>query len=377
MRISLNSLKRRLERFLNAFDAKESDQQNNPDLSLLPPPAVWSRLLIWTLGTGTLGILTWSIVTKVEETIILPGEITTEKPGVQVTAFDPGFITAVHIKPHQEVRAGQLLLTYNDDETSDRLASQQKKRALLQEQQRQQQKIFSTRRQQIESQISLDQALLIRLERLQIVGAIQENQILEKRTQLNKDRLSLISLKSEMLRSTNESNRLIEETDQTIRELLKKQLRFSVTAPVNGFIQEIRFQTVGERIRSADLICTIVPSQSLSATVRVPSKLSAPLRNNTTAVVDVDAFPASDFGSINAFVESVSPTTSLDSSQTQSKSYNVQLKLVAPQNPEALTLSELRPGMSVTARVRLREKPAIATVFNFLDELFGPLNEQR
>ena len=377
MRISLNSLKRRLERFLNAFDAKESDQQNNPDLSLLPPPAVWSRLLIWTLGTGTLGILTWSIVTKVEETIILPGEITTEKPGVQVTAFDPGFITAVYIKPHQEVRAGQLLLTYNDDETSDRLASQQKKRALLQEQQRQQQKIFSTRRQQIESQISLDQELLIRLERLQIVGAIQENQILEKRTQLNKDRLSLISLKSEMLRSTNESNRLIEETDQTIRELLKKQLRFSVTAPVNGFIQEIRFQTVGERIRSADLICTIVPSQSLSATVRVPSKLSAPLRNNTTAVVDVDAFPASDFGSINAFVESVSPTTSLDSSQTQSKSYNVQLKLVAPQNPEALTLSELRPGMSVTARVRLREKPAIATVFNFLDELFGPLNEQR
>ena len=377
MRISLNSLKRRLERFLNAFDAKESDQQNNPDLSLLPPPAVWSRLLIWTLGTGTLGILTWSIVTKVEETIILPGEITTEKPGVQVTAFDPGFITAVYIKPHQEVRAGQLLLTYNDDETSDRLASQQKKRALLQEQQRQQQKIFSTRRQQIESQISLDQELLIRLERLQIVGAIQENQILEKRTQLNKDRLSLISLKSEMLRSTNESNRLIEETDQTIRELLKKQLRFSVTAPVNGFIQEIRFQTVGERIRSADLICTIVPSQSLSATVRVPSKLSAPLRNNTTAVVDVDAFPASVFGSINAFVESVSPTTSLDSSQTQSKSYNVQLKLVAPQNPEALTLSELRPGMSVTARVRLREKPAIATVFNFLDELFGPLNEQR
>ena len=165
-------------------------------------------------------------------------EITTEIPGVQVTAFDPGFVTAVHIKPHEEVRAGQLLLTYNDDETSDRLASQQKKRTLLQEQKNQQQNIFLTRRQQIENLISLDQELLTRLERLQLVGAIQETQILEKRTQLNKDKLSLVSLKSEMLRSTNESNRLIEEADQVICELLKKQLRFSITAPVDGFVQE-------------------------------------------------------------------------------------------------------------------------------------------
>ena len=324
-----------------------------------------------------MGILTWSILTKVEETIILPGEITTEKPGVQVTAFDPGFVTAVHIKPHQEVKAGQLLLSYEDDDTSDRLSSQQKKRSLLQEQQNQQQNIFSTRRQQIESQISLDEDLLSRLERLQLVGAIEETQILEKRTQLNKDKLSLISLKSEMLRSNNESKRLIEETDQIIRELLKKQLRFSVTAPVNGFVQEIRFQTIGERIRSSDLICTIIPNQSLSATVRVPSKLSAPLRDNTIAVVDIDAFPSSDFGSVDAFVESVSPTTSLDSGQTQNKSYDVQLKLVKAQNPQSLMLSELRPGMAVTARVRLREKPIIATIFNFLEELFQPLNEQR
>lgn len=377
MKASFNDLKDRLKKLCKVFKTEEYNQQQNADLALLPPPAVWSRALIWTLGAGSVGILTWSIVTKVEEMIILPGEITTEIPGVQVTAFDPGFVTAVHIKPHEEVRAGQLLLTYNDDETSDRLASQQKKRTLLQEQKNQQQNIFLTRRQQIENQISLDQELLTRLERLQLVGAIQETQILEKRTQLNKDKLSLVSLKSEMLRSTNESNRLIEEADQVIRELLKKQLRFSITAPVDGFVQEIRFQTIGERIRSSDLICTIVPSQELSATVRVPSKLSAPLRKNTIAAVDVDAFPASDFGSVDAFVESISPTTSLDSGQSQQKSYDVQLTLTQAQDPQTLKLSELRPGMAITARIRLREKPVIATVFNFLENLFGPLNEQR
>ena len=377
MNASFNDFKDRLKKLCKVFKTEEYNQQQNADLALLPPPAVWSRALIWTLGAGSVGILTWSIVTKVEEMIILPGEITTEIPGVQVTAFDPGFVTAVHIKPHEEVRAGQLLLTYNDDETSDRLASQQKKRTLLQEQKNQQQNIFLTRRQQIENQISLDQELLTRLERLQLVGAIQETQILEKRTQLNKDKLSLVSLKSEMLRSTNESNRLIEEADQVIRELLKKQLRFSITAPVDGFVQEIRFQTIGERIRSSDLICTIVPSQELSATVRVPSKLSAPLRKNTIAAVDVDAFPASDFGSVDAFVESISPTTSLDSGQSQQKSYDVQLTLTQAQDPETLKLSELRPGMAITARIRLREKPVIATVFNFLENLFGPLNEQR
>ena len=56
---------------------------------------------------------------KVEETVILTGEISTEKPGVQVTARDPGIISAVNIKLHQKVEAGDILIIYKDDETEN------------------------------------------------------------------------------------------------------------------------------------------------------------------------------------------------------------------------------------------------------------------
>ena len=356
---------------------KPADRRPPADLALLPPPSVWSRVLIWTLGTGSLGLLLWSVLTKVEETVILAGEITTEKPGVQVTALDPGVITEVNVKPHQKVSAGEVLITYSDDDTNDRFESQLKRREFIRRQQVQEQIIFSLRRQQIEEQIALDKNLLERLEKLRDAGAIQETQILEKQAQVSKGELSLSSLAGEIARSKAQAEQQLEEVAQIIRELESKKNRFVIKSPVAGIVQEFRYQTVGERIQPSDLISVIVPDQAINARVRVPSKLSAPLQVNTPAEVDVDAFPSSDYGSIRAVVDSVSPTTSQGSGQAAGKTYEADLKLVEPQNPEKLELSELRPGMAVTAKVRLREKPVIATVFNFLGDLFDPLNQQR
>lgn len=358
---------------------RHADPAHRPpaDLALLPPPAVWSRVLIWTLGTGSMGLLLWSVLTKVEETVVLVGEITTEKPGVQVSALDPGVITSVNVKPHQPVSVGQVLIAYDDDDTNDRLTSQLRRRDLLQRQQAKEQVIFDLRRRQVEEQIALDRNLLQRLVKLRADGAIQETQVLEKRAQVSKSELSLSSLTEETLRSKAQAEQQLEDVDQLIRELEAKKKRFVIKSPVAGFVQEIRYQSAGERIQPSELIGVIVPDQALGARVRVPSKLRAPLDVDTQAVVDVDAFPASEYGSIRALVTSVSPTTSQSSSQSPDKSYAVELQLVAPQNPGKLQLSELRPGMAVTAKVRLREKPVIATVFDFLGDLFDPLNQQR
>lgn len=347
------------------------------DLALLPPPAVWSRVLIWTLGAGSMGLLLWSVLTKVEETFVLVGEITTEKPGLQVSALDPGVITSVNVKPHQLVLAGQVLITYTDDDTNNRLASQLRRRDLLQSQHAREQIIFSLRRRQTEEQIALDRDLLQRLMQLRTVGAIQETQILEKRAQVTKGELSLSSLTEELSLSKAQAEQQMEDVDQLIRELETKRKRFSIKSPVTGFVQELRYQSAGERIQPSDVISVIVPDQVLNARVRIPSKLSAPIVINTPAAVDVDAFPSSEYGSIRATVASVSPTTSQGSSQSPDKTYAAELQLIAAQNPQKLQLSALRPGMAITAKVRLREKPVIATMFDFLGDLFDPLTEQR
>ena len=356
---------------------KNNGTRLSSDQALLPPPASWSRVFIWTLSAGSLGILLWSILTKVDETIILAGEISTEKPGVQVTARDPGIITTVNIKLHQKVEAGDILITYKDEETEKRLKSQIKQRQLIKLQSEQEKIIFSLRGRQIEERMSLDHNLLNRLESLLNVGAIQETQVLEKRAEIIKSEISLISLSSEIERAEAKASQQLEEIDQTIRELQAKIERFTVRSPISGFVQEFEHQTIGERIQSLDTISVIVPDQEINARIRIPSKLSAPLEINTLADIDVDAFPSADFGSIDAVISSISPTTSQISSQSADKTYEAKLNLLEPQNPDQLSLRDLRPGMAITAKIRLREKRVITTVFSFLDGLFDPLNQQR
>lgn len=103
-------------------------------------------------------------------------KITTEKPGVQVTAVDPGTVTSVHVEMHQKVDAGEILITYNDDETDKRLESQLRQKRELETQQKENQIILSLRRKQAEQRLSLDRDLLQRLENLVTVGAIEETQ---------------------------------------------------------------------------------------------------------------------------------------------------------------------------------------------------------
>ena len=363
-----------------AFPPNKRNSPNHQppaDLALLPPPTVWSRVLIWTLGTGSLGILLWSIVTKVEETVILAGEITTEKPGVQVTAVDPGTITEVHVQIHQRVIAGDVLITYNDNETEQRLQSKLREKAEVETQLNENQTIFSLRRKQTKQRLALDLDLLQRLENLLAVGAIQETQILEKQAEITKSEITLESLASEQIRSKAQFNEKIIKIKQEIRELQAKKGRFEVSSPITGFVQELRHQTIGERIKPSDTISVIVPAQGLKAIVSVPSRLSAPLKADASADVDIDAFPASDYGSVKAIISSISPTTSSLSNQASGKAYEADLKLITPQNPKKLSLGDLRPGMGITAKVRLREKPIISTVFNFVGDLFEPINQQR
>jgi multidrug efflux pump subunit AcrA (membrane-fusion protein) len=377
MKYTPRIIKSQLQHFVAKFTSPKNNQPPTADLALLPPPAIWSRVMIWTLGTGSLGIIAWSTLTTVEETIVLAGEINTERPGVQVTAVDPGAVTAVNVQMHQKVIAGDILITYNDDETDKRLESQLKQKVQIETQQKENQIILSLRRKQAEQRLYLDRNLLQRLEQLLAVGAIQETQILEKKAEIDELEITLESLESEQNRSKAQSNQKIIEIKQSIRELEAKKARFQVASPITGFVQELRHQTIGERIRPSDTISVIVPAQGLKAVVKVPSKLSAPLELNTSADIDIDAFPASDYGTIQAVVSSISPTTSQSSNQSSDKAYEADLKLISPQNPQKLSIDDLRPGMGITAKIRLREKPVISTVFNFLDGLFKPINEQR
>ena len=363
--------------FKKIFD--KAGDENSPDLSLLPPPPIWSRLLIWTLGFGTLSLILWSVFSKVEETFLFSGEITTLTPQVKISAADSGFVTKILVKPSDSIQVGDHLMSYTDNETSLRLISLVTQIALAKNKLKKELNMYKYRILQSQRQIELSTEILSRLESLLVYGAIQESQVLEQRSKLVQAKLSLSSLLEEKERSNYQSQQSLEELEQRHRELLAKRELSIITSPVTGYVQEMQYQTVGERIQSGEIVATIVPKDDLIARINIPSRLSAPLKINDGADVDIDAFPAADYGSVAAHIVSISPMTMNNrrESMQQEKQYSANLKLERASNPEKLFLSNLRPGMAVTARIKLRDKPAISTVFSFLDKMFEPLTEQR
>ncbi len=356
---------------------KPSSDSLQADLALLPPPPVWSRVLIWTLGSGSVFIIIWSVFARVEETVMLQGEIATANPAVQVAAQYPGEISSILIRPHQPIESGDPLIIYGDDETALRLDSLRTRLKLLAFQSEKEMKMYDYRMLQIEDQIKLDKDLLQRLTGLLEEGAIKETQVLEKRTQVKKSQLAISSLIVEKQHALHKIEQSNEEIKANIRELEAKTKRFTITAPVKGFIHEVKYQSPGERIQPGEVVATIIPDRELIAKVRIPSKLSAPVEVETSASLEVDAFPSSEFGSVEAKVISLSPMTSNESRDSAQKIYSADLKLVKTSLPDQLSLDQLKPGMAITARLKLRDKAVITTVFDVLSKLFTPLNEQR
>ncbi len=358
-------------------EKKNSSDLMQADLALLPPPPAWSRVLIWTLGSGSVVLIIWSIFTRVEETVMLQGEITTANPAVQVAALDPGEIRSILIRPHQPIESGDPLIIYGDDETNLRLESLRARLNLLALQSEKEMKMYGYRIRQSEEQLILDKDLLKRLTGLLEAGAIQETQVLEKRAQVKKSQLAISSLIVEKQHALHKIEQSNEEIKANIRELEAKTKRFTITAPVKGFIHEVKYQSPGERIQPGEVVATIIPDRELIAKVRIPSKLSAPVEVETSASLEVDAFPSSEFGSVEAKVISLSPMTSNESRDSAQKIYSADLKLVKTSLPDQLSLDQLKPGMAITARLKLRDKAVITTVFDVLSKLFTPLNEQR
>lgn len=349
-----------------------------PELALLPPPPIWSRLLIWTLGSGTIFLLVWSFVVKVDDIVMFNGEITTSSPEVRISIQDPGIIKSIHAKPHQAINKNDVILIYDDDQTDLRINSIQQRINLLNLRRVSDLNLFKLRRQQLQKQIELDEDLLERMQFLLKSGAIEKTQVLKQETQVTKGKIQMSSLDEERQRAEYQIEQALEELKSSKEDLNSRKNRFTVISPVTGYIQQMKYQTIGERIQGGELIATIIPKRDLIARISIPSKLQAPIEINSEATVSVDAFPVSDYGSINAVVSSLSPTTVETSrnSSTPSKQYNADLKFQNVTNPEEFQLEELRPGMSVTAQVILRDKPIITTVFKMLDKLFAPLNEQ-
>ena len=345
---------------------------------LLHPPPLWSRILIWTLGLGTIVVLLWSWFTRLEETVSMDGGIETASPEAKVTSANDGQIEAVLVRPDQSVHQGDSLFRLSNQDVNVTISGLKAKLAELGNQRERERSLYTAKLDQLKTQAKLHQAILERLTQLAETGAAQDVQVIERRSSLQETLNAMDVAKKEFEKADNFLVVQEVETKNAISELLGKRSDNTVTAPVSGTVHALLFNAAGERVKAGDEMATIVPSLQLLAAVSVPSRISAPVKKGNSAKLSVDAFPANDFGELSGKIISVSPNTNIDASQDSGKesNYRAMIAIDRARVPPRFPIDQLRPGMGVKAKVKLRDRAVITLVFDFLDKAIQPLTQR-
>lgn len=344
---------------------------------LLPPGPLWSRLFLWFLVSGSFALLIWSVFAKVQDVVVLSGSLRSQNPVAKVLTPVAGRVDEVFVVPSQQVARGQALLTLDVSDQKIQLRSlrdrlYQLERAYLSYQQFNSKSLAS-----LHSELLVNQDLLRRYQFLASRGAMSDVQLLNQRNRV----VQLETRVAEANHAEAEKNaEFISQKSQLVSEidLLNHAVsRSTIYSPIRGIVQSLDLPASGVYLASGSNVAEVVPSGVLSAQVKLPSEYRDAAQTGSAAMVDVDAFPAREFGFILSEISSVSPTTFESSSPSIPKTYLADLKLLDAERPELLDLQQLLPGMKITARITLRTKPVISTVFEFFDNFFTPMNEER
>lgn len=350
---------------------------NGAQQLLLEPPPVWSRILIWTLGLGSISLVIWASLNTVEETAQLPGQLETIRSQVTIKSPESALIDQVNVRQHQYVNTGQLLFILDRADITPLIRTLENKLSMIDDKNKYEDRSFLSRQKQLQAQVFLNQEVFSRLKSLVDQGSASEVQLLEKQNQVFQNRQDLQNLLDERLKA--KSIQSIEKNDiaNQIRELKQRSRKFDILSPISGTLQSLNIQAKGERVQSGDLLATIVPEEGLIASVQVSSRLSAPIKPGTSAEITVDAFPSSDYGTIKGVVTTISPTTSSPDRQATTPAYVARIALSPDSVPQNLPPNALRSGMGITASIVLEKKRTISIVFNIIQDLFAPLTERK
>ena len=336
---------------------------------------IWAQSITFLLILlGSVSVIA-SIFLRIDEVITAEGQLKSIGGTVDVKSPVGGSISQIHFKDGEVVEKGQLLATFDT-----RQAFEDKKTytSLIQIEQDQlktrlnsyqsQKNSLSSQTEVYKQRLATKSLIVSEMKKLVDIGGFQriqylqnKDQILEIQEQINEieERINRINLEIENTRLQS-----LKSLDQ-MRNSLKRadlQLQYqNIIAPLSGVIFNPKV-SVSSVVTAGESMLSIVSQSGLFAEVFVPNKDIGYISKGQDALVRVDAFPFSRYGEIKATVNQVS-ADALPPSQTKSYyNFPIKLKLSRDYLGNSVNPIPLKPGMSINANMRLRDKPVISLV---------------
>lgn len=347
--------------------------------------------LMLTLAVGFTLFIVWAWQFELDQSVRAQGQLVPDTRTQVIQSADGGVLEKILVSEGQTVKSGQVLATLEQERASAGVDEGRAKVASLQaallraraeangmpldfgrqwreypEIVREQTALYLQKRKGLQAELDvLEESLELAKEELRVnenlsqTGDISRLELLRARRQVAELVGKIQATRNKYLQDARqEVTRLQEEATSNQFKLEERRSLLhhtNLVSPVDGVVKVLRINTVGGVLKAGDELMQISPSDvDLLAEIKILPADVGQLALDMPAVVKVDAFDYSIYGSLNGRLEYLSSDTLSEqgaNNQVQTF-YRARIRLDAKSINPKLPMSALKAGMTVSVDVQ-------------------------
>ena len=390
--MSISSKLKRIvsSRFFLSKDRLRSFYANRYSNYMLDKSTFLARLTTISIISVCFGSISWICFVKTDQIVIAQGKLIPFGQVKEIRAPENGVITQLLVNDGDKVLKGAPLIVLDNEVSKASLVKYNDIIANLNAQIREkdaEQKIVLNKLNSSIKSINNRLDLLFEkrrlFKRLDEVGGVSRIQVidLEDRLLQLKNQLDTKSFeKSELLkRFSSQINKL--KSDVLSAEISlsksKNDERYKIIrSPSDGIVFDLKPTSVGFLAQNREPILKIVPNTSLVASLEVASEKIGFVRLNDDVEINVDSFPANDFGTVKGFISHIgSDALEPAPGKRTTLSFPVTVTLKHQHIKSKSKNISLQSGMGIAGHIKLRRVTYLQLLLNELSTKVDAVRE--
>ncbi|GAP95529.1 HlyD family type I secretion periplasmic adaptor subunit [Leptolyngbya sp. NIES-2104] len=210
----------------------------------------------------------------------------------------------------------------------------------------------------------------------QVQGQVEAGKSLNETQQDLQKQLAELDTKFDSIIKDNQRQlvEVISQLNQVQLDLKNQGLR----SPADGVIFELATKLPGAVTQPGQTLLQVVPNEALIARVQVANADIANVQVGLPVDVRIDAYPFTEFGAIKGVVSKVGSEAVPTSQQTpRSTAFPIEVRLDRQFLERRSERFTLKPGMTITAMVKVRQRAPISYVTEEITKAFDGMKSVR
>ena len=298
---------------------------------------IWSRRLLWSIiSTVSVGFI-YSSTVHIDEVVTAIGELQAEGAERPINSAIAGTINTINVNEGQKVKNGEVLIKLDSSIYQAQI------------------KGLTSDVENLEESLKISKNLLDIYDTLLKEGAISKVDYLDKKIDVQNIKLK------------------INQANSKIEEIKAMDERTKLSSPVDGVVFNLIPSSKGYAVKEGEVLLKIVPNDDLEAKVFLTNKDVGFLNPGMKAEIRVDAFPFTQFGSIEGKLKLLGEEVlAADQQNPQSR-----FPAIVSLDKQYLNLNKekysIKSGQSVTVNFIVRKKRLITLLTDTIDKAFDAL----